>query len=104
MAKRDMGTRTMKNFEIQDRPLWLWREVQALPWSTEIVALTCVPRIACDPRRPYSSVHGKLVVQHRPKTNKRWNAAAFEQSQFFDHTGRLVPSDREKIAGSGGKY
>jgi hypothetical protein len=26
-------------------------------------------------------------VQHRPKTNKRWNAAAFEQSQFFDHTG-----------------
>jgi hypothetical protein len=67
-------------------PLWLWQEVQALPWSTEIVALTCVPRIACDPRRPYSSVHGKLVVQHRPKTNKRWNAAAFEQSQFFDHT------------------
>jgi hypothetical protein len=68
-------------------PLWLWQEVQALPWSTEIVALTCVPRIACDPRRPYSSVHGNLVVQHRPKTNKRWNAAAFEQSQFFDHTG-----------------
>src|SRR5467141_2725043 len=49
-------------------PLWLWQEVQALPWSTEIVALTCVPRIACDPRRPYSSVHGKLVVQHRSKT------------------------------------
>ncbi len=49
-------------------PLWLWQEVQALPWSTEIVALTCVPRIACDPRRPSSSVHGKLVVQHRPKT------------------------------------
>src|SRR5258705_4086301 len=67
-------------------PLWLWQEVQALPWSTEIVALTRVPRIACDPRRPYSSVHGKLVVQHRPKTNKRWNAAAFEQSQFFDPT------------------
>ena len=22
-------------------PLWLWQEVQALPWSTEIVALTC---------------------------------------------------------------
>src|SRR5712671_4286551 len=49
-------------------PLWLWQEVQALPWSTEIVALTCGTQIACDPRRPYSSVHGKLVVQHRSKT------------------------------------
>src|SRR6202790_867927 len=40
------------------------------------------------------SVHGKLVVQHRPKTNKRWNAAAFEQSQFFDHTGSVIDSAR----------
>jgi hypothetical protein len=29
-------------------------------------------------------------VQHRSKTNKRWNAAAFEQSQFIDHTGTDV--------------
>src|ERR1700676_660019 len=40
------------------------------------------------------SVHGKLVVQHRPKTNKRWNAAAFEQSQFFDHTGNGLAAAR----------
>src|SRR5258708_13938156 len=46
-------------------PLWLWQEVQALPWSTEIVALTCGTQNCL---RPYSSVHGKLVVQHRPKT------------------------------------
>ena len=45
-------------------PLWLWQEVQAVPWSTEIVALTCGTQ-NCDPCRPYSSVHGKLVVQHR---------------------------------------
>jgi len=64
-------------------PLWLWQEVQALPWSTEIVALTCVPRIACDPRRPYSSVHGKLVVQHRPKTNKRWDAPPLSSLNFL---------------------
>jgi hypothetical protein len=25
-------------------PLWLWQEVQILPWSTEIVALTCGTR------------------------------------------------------------
>src|SRR5258708_16933881 len=46
-------------------PLWLWQEVQALPWSTEIVALTCGTQNCL---RRYSSVHGKLVVQHRSKT------------------------------------
>ena len=29
-------------------PLWLWQEVQILPWSTEIVALTCGTRNSCD--------------------------------------------------------
>src|SRR5712664_529333 len=70
-------------------PLWLWQEVQALPWSTEIVALTCVPRIACDPRRPYSSVHGKLVVQHRPKTKNVGTLPPLSSLIFFDHTGKF---------------
>ena len=41
--------------------LRLWQEVQALPWSTEIVALTCGIQNCLRPRRPSSSVHGKLV-------------------------------------------
>src|SRR5450759_1611431 len=36
---------------------------------------------------PYSSVHGKLVVQHPSRTKKSWKTAAFAQFQFFDPTG-----------------
>src|SRR5674476_711042 len=35
---------------------------------------------------PYSSVHGKLVVQHPSRTKKSWKTAAFAQFQFFDPT------------------
>jgi hypothetical protein len=49
-------------------PLWLWQEVQILPWSTEIVALTCGTRNSLRP--PYSSVHGKIVAKHRPRQKR----------------------------------
>jgi hypothetical protein len=52
-------------------PLWLWQEVQILPWSTEIVALTCGTRNSLRP--PYSSVHGKIVAKHRPKPKRLEN-------------------------------
>src|ERR1019366_7223973 len=35
---------------------------------------------------PYSSVHGKRVVQHPSRTKKSWKTAAFAQFQFFDPT------------------
>jgi hypothetical protein len=52
-------------------PLWLWQEVQILPWSTEIVALTCGTRNSLRP--PYSSVHGKFVAKHRPRPKRLEN-------------------------------
>ena len=52
-------------------PLWLWQEVQILPWSTEIVALTCGTRNSLRP--PYSSVHGKIVAKHRPRPKRLEN-------------------------------
>src|ERR1700687_2515377 len=49
----------------------LWcsgKEVKHCHGALKLLHCPAVPRIACDPRRPYSSVHGKLVVQHRSKT------------------------------------
>src|SRR6267154_224625 len=68
-------------------PLWLWQEVQALPWSTEIVALTCGTQNCL---RPHSSVlkRPRQACCATPvQDQKCWNTAAFEQSQFIDHTG-----------------
>src|SRR5258708_35218548 len=70
-------------------PLWLWQEVQALPWSTEIVALTCGTQNCL---RPPSSLlkHPRQACCATPAQDQKcWNAAAFEQSQFFDHTGQM---------------
>src|SRR5665647_1197812 len=39
-------------------PLWLWQEVQILPWSTEIVALTCGTRKRL---RPVVPAYGKSL-------------------------------------------
>jgi hypothetical protein len=69
-------------------PLWLWQEVQALPWSTEIVALTCGTQNCLRPpssllKRPQQACCATPV-----QDQKCWNTAAFEQSQFIDHTGK----------------
>src|SRR6202790_433366 len=70
----------------QPMPLWLWQEVQALPWSTEIVALTCGTQDCLRP--PSSLLKGprQACCATPAQDQKCWNAAAFEQSQFFDHT------------------
>src|SRR5258707_15482766 len=69
----------------------LWQEVQALPWSTEIVALTCGIQ---DCLRPPSSLLKRprqACCATPAQDQKCWNAAAFEQSQFFDHTPSIEP-------------
>src|SRR5260370_31924423 len=68
-------------------PLWLWQEVQALPWSTEIVALTCGIQNCLRPPSSLLKRPRQACCATPAQDQKCWNAAAFEQSQFFDHTG-----------------
>src|SRR5258708_6528317 len=68
-------------------PLWLWQEVQALPWSTEIVALTCGTQNCLRPPSSLLKRPRQACCATPAQDQKCWNAAAFEQSQFFDHTG-----------------
>src|ERR1035441_1271764 len=49
---------------------------------------------------PYSSVHGKLVVQHPSRTKKVGKLPPFAQFQFFDPTGLRQP---EAILSWGGQ-
>src|ERR1700681_3020750 len=77
-------------------PLWLWQEVQALPWSTEIVALTCGIQNCLRPPSSLLKRPRQACCATPAQDQKCWNAAAFEQSQFFDHTG-----ERGKIGVAG---
>jgi hypothetical protein len=54
-------------------PLWLWQEVQALPWSTEIVALTCgIQELLATPVPPQASTASLLCnTGPRPKMLER---------------------------------
>src|SRR3984893_7170184 len=71
-------------------PLWLWQEVQALPWSTEIVALTCGTQNCLRPPSSLLKRPRQACCATPAQDQKCWNAAAFEQSQFFDHTGARI--------------
>jgi hypothetical protein len=68
-------------------PLWLWQEVQALPWSTEIVALTCGTQNCLRPPSSLLKRPRQACCATPVQDQKCWNTAAFEQSQFIDHTG-----------------
>jgi hypothetical protein len=82
-------------------PLWLWQEVQALPWSTEIVALTCGTQNCLRPPSSLLKRPRQACCATPVQDQKCWNTAAFEQSQFFDHTGnRLTPEQIQAIAHS----
>src|ERR1700686_1976606 len=67
-------------------PLWLWQEVQALPWSTEIVALTCGTQNCLRPPSSLLKRPRQACCATPVQDQKCWNTAAFEQSQFIDHT------------------
>src|ERR1039457_624666 len=63
-------------------PLWLWQEVQILPWSTEIVALTCGTRNSLRPQVSTAS-----LLRNTVRDQKDWKTVAFKQFHFFDPTG-----------------
>src|SRR5258707_3807394 len=63
----------------------LWQEVQALPWSTEIVALTCGIQNCLRPPSSLVKRPRQACCATPAQDQKCWNAAAFEQSQFFDN-------------------
>ena len=73
-------------------PLWLWQEVQALPWSTEIVALTCGIQNCLRPPSSLVKRPRQACCATPVQDQKCWNTAAFEQSQFIDHTGCCRPA------------
>src|SRR5258706_15804119 len=68
-------------------PVLLWQEVEALPRSTEIVALTCGIQNCLRPPSSLLKRPRQACCATPAQDQKCWNAAAFEQSQFFDHTG-----------------
>src|SRR6202045_2570186 len=70
-------------------PLWLWQEVQARPWSTEIVALTCGTQNCLRPPSSLLERPRQACCATPVQDQKCWNTAAFEQSQFIDHTGSV---------------
>ena len=82
-------------------PLWLWQEVQALPWSTEIVALTCCTQNCLRPPPPVvptqASTAQSLLCNTvpRPKFLEHWTA--FDKSQFIDHTGSCQTKFRQTL-------
>jgi hypothetical protein len=82
-------------------PLWLWQEVQALPWSTEIVALTCGTQHSLRPVVPAQTSTASLL-RNTVRDQKDWKTVAFEQFQFFDPTRapRYMIRDRDRIYGT----
>src|SRR5258708_16321777 len=79
-------------------PLWLGQEVQALPWSTEIVALTCGIQNCLRPPSSLLKRPRQACCATPAQDQKCWNAAAFEQSQFFDHPAERVRAERRLTA------
>ena len=65
-----------------DRRARLWQEVQILPWSTEIVALTCGTRNSLRPQVSTAS-----LLRNTVRDQKYWTTVAFKQFHFFDPTG-----------------
>src|SRR5258705_13604133 len=77
-------------------PLWLWQEVQALPWSTEIVALTCGTQNCLRPPSSLLKRPRQACCATPVQDQKCWNTAAFEQSQFIEHTGTPIAIARRR--------
>src|ERR1700716_847893 len=57
-----------------------------LPWSTEIVALTCGTQNCLRPPSSLLKRPRQACCATPVQDQKCWNTAAFEQSQFIGHT------------------